>query len=789
MSLCVFLSFNTYGQQEGSIREELNFSGKVMDLEDSSYIAFANVVLYKLPDSTLVTGVTTNRVGYFSLKLPNNLSISLANKMISIDSLYLKVSFVGYLEKTLRLSSLHKSHNTITLNRDVTLLGDVVVKGKLPKMKIKDDAFVTIIQNSVLEKAGTANNVLKRLPMLQGDDGVFEVFGKGTAVIYINNRKLRDASQLDNLSSKDIQSVDIVTNPGAAYDASVKSIIRIRTKRKVGDGFSFDLRSSYYQSENTDLVEQLNMNYRIKGLDIFQTLKYIRDNSLQESILRQDTYVDTLWSQNNTMVVHGKSKKIIGIIGLNYEISPKQLLGAKYTYTSDFCDKFDLEMNNEMFANSKAYDLWTTSQVSKKDGSTPTHNFNYYYNGSFGKLSINYDGTYYYSHEESNSRVTEKSENYENRVVSSKNEVNNRINALKLTFTYPIWKGNLAMGSEYTKTYRKDAYANIENIIEASDTQIKENNLSYFLTYMGNTKLGQFGIGLRYENVKSDYYSFRKLIDEQSKKYIQWFPNASFTTKIDRFNFQLSYTAKTNRPTYRQLSSNVLYANRFTLQSGNPFLDPSIIHDITLVSSCNLFQLMFSYKKEKDAIIYWTQQLDENPAISIIKYKNINKLPSLTIFLSSSHTFGIWTPQLTTGLIKQWLTLESHNENISLKKPIYIMTLNNSFSFNNGFLFNIDSKYRSKGDNQNVNIADRQFVVDLGMVKTFCKDRLSVELKLEDIFKCAKEGVLLYNQKMELYQRNENDSRQFEITLRYKFNFTTSKYKGKGAGRKELKRL
>jgi len=786
----VFLCPNVYGQEgHDNHNEDIKLSGKVIDLADSSSIAFANVVLYKLPDSTLVAGVTTDISGYFSLELPKNLSYNLHNNLIQSDSLYLKVSFVGYVKKTLKLSSLHKIHNNIALNRDVTLLGDVVVKGKLPKMEIRDDAFVTIIQNSVLEKAGTANNVLKRLPMLQGDDGVFEVFGKGTAVIYINNRKLRDASQLDNLSSEDIKSVDIVTNPGAAYDASVKSIIRIMTIRKVGDGFSFDLRSSYYQSENTDLVEQLNMNYRIKNLDIFQTLKYSRNNSLQESVLRQDTYVDTLWSQNNTMVVHGKSKKIIGITGINYEISPKQLLGAKYTYTSNFCDKFNLEMNNEMFENGNPYDAWTTSQVSKKEGNTPTHNFNYYYKGRFGKLNFDYDGTFYYSHEESNSRVTEESENYENREVSSKNEVNNRITALKLTFTYPIWKGNISMGSEYSKTYRKDAYANIENIIEASDTQIKENNLSYFLTYMGNTKLGQFGIGLRYENVKSDYYSFGKLIDEQSKNYSQLFPNASFATKINRFNLQLSYTAKTNRPTYRQLSSNVLYVNRFTLQSGNPFLDPSIIHDITLVSSCSLFQLMFSYKNEKDAIIYWTEQLDENPAISIIKYKNINKLPSLTMFLSTSPTFGIWTPQLSAGLIKQWLTIESHNENISLKKPISIITLNNSFRFNNGILFTVDAKYRSKGDSQNVNIADKQFVVDLGMVKTFCKDKLSVELKFDDIFKCSKEGVLLYNQKMELYQSNKNDSRQFEITLRYKFNFTTSKYKGKGAGSGELKRL
>lgn len=90
----------------------------------------------------------------------------------------------------------------------------------------------------------------------------FEVFGKGAPLIYINGREIRDVSELDQLKSEDIKNVEFITNPGANYDASVKCVVKIRTKPVQGEGFGFDVRSSYYQSENTDLVEQLNWNYR-----------------------------------------------------------------------------------------------------------------------------------------------------------------------------------------------------------------------------------------------------------------------------------------------------------------------------------------------------------------------------------------------------------------------------------------------------------------------------------------------------------------------------------------------
>lgn len=121
------------------------------------------------------------------------------------------------------------SNQHIELKPETTELGELVVNGNMPRIRVRDDALVTTVENTVLSKAGTADDLLKRLPAVTGDNGEYEIFGKGAAKIYINNREMRDPSELGRISSADIREVEIVYNPGARYDASVKAIIRIHT--------------------------------------------------------------------------------------------------------------------------------------------------------------------------------------------------------------------------------------------------------------------------------------------------------------------------------------------------------------------------------------------------------------------------------------------------------------------------------------------------------------------------------------------------------------------------------
>ena len=167
--MCCCISLATFAQV---------YSGKVVD-EKSQPLPYANVVLLSLPDSAFVTGTVSDESGAFTLRSEK-------------QNLLLRVSSIGYatiynkVEKT--------DLGVIQLLPDAQLLGEVVVKGDLPKVQLKGDAQVTNVQGTILEKAGTGNDLLSKLPGVSAEEGTVNVFGSGTAEIYINGRKMRNAS-------------------------------------------------------------------------------------------------------------------------------------------------------------------------------------------------------------------------------------------------------------------------------------------------------------------------------------------------------------------------------------------------------------------------------------------------------------------------------------------------------------------------------------------------------------------------------------------------------------------
>ena len=241
-----------------------NLTGRVMDEADSP-LAYANIIL-QAADSTYLGGTVTDTTGRFVIASHH-------------DAARVQVTFIGYQTEYRKLDEIA----SIKLTPDTEVLGKAVVKAVLPKTEIKGDAYVTKIENSVLAEAGSANDVLEKIPGVTKKEDAFEVFGKGTPLIYVNGRQVRDITELEQLNSTEIKAVEVVQNPGSRYDATVRSVIRIQTIKKQGDGFSFDLRSTLYQGDNTDLIETVNMNYRYKGLDIFGSVNFTRNKWYQKS--------------------------------------------------------------------------------------------------------------------------------------------------------------------------------------------------------------------------------------------------------------------------------------------------------------------------------------------------------------------------------------------------------------------------------------------------------------------------------------------------------------------------
>ena len=668
-------------------------------------------------------------------------------------------------------------------------LGEVVVKAHLPQYKKTHEGLLTNVAGTVLGKMGTAEDVLKHVPSIVKKKDGYEVVGKGTPIIYINGRKMQDISELDNIKSSDIKSVEVIQNPGAAYDASVNAVIKIKTIKKKGEGFGFDTRSVYWYNKYDNTIQQVNMNYRHNGLNLFATYKFSDATWMQKATYEQTVHVDTLWQQHNNNEVTGRIESHRLISGFSYDFNANHSIGARYTLTSPGYSRSKDFFDSQVTADGKFYDYIKTDGLTV-DKDSPSHQLNAYYNGIWGKTTIDLNTDLYFSTNRAYAYSDEQSQEHDSRNINSKNRVSNKMVATKLVIISPLLGGNLSYGTEYINTHRNDDYeVNRTDLLANSYSKLEEQTASPFIQYARLTPIGNITAGLRYEYVRFKYYDAGIYQPEQSRSFRNLFPTISYGAKIGKVMAQLSYSVKTSRPSYSQLSNNVSYMNRFTRQTGNPYLDNETNHRVELSGVWKFIQFMVNYKDSRNAIIYWAEQMPGNEAVTMISRKNVKSLKSMTAYISAAPKIGIWALQINLGLQKLWFTLHTDVASYRLNRPIFMGNFNNAFSLPCGITLNVDYRYQSKGNTMNVYLAKEQHVLDVSISKSFLKDALTLEIKGNDLLYKCWDADLLYNQKMELLQVSKRGTRDLQLTLRYKFNTTRSKYKGTGAGNAELNRL
>lgn len=151
--------------------------------------------------------------------------------------------------------------------------------------------------------------------------GVYR-FGKGTPVIYIDNRLLQDNSELQRLSAADIEKVELITNPGAEYDATVKAVVRIRTVRNKRDSFGGNFRAGITQRRRSSHYGQVNLNYQKKGLSLLGMLYTNYENRKRHQEVRYQIPSEIQWDVNNRVHLYNKGLLAGGKASASYDFTP-----------------------------------------------------------------------------------------------------------------------------------------------------------------------------------------------------------------------------------------------------------------------------------------------------------------------------------------------------------------------------------------------------------------------------------------------------------------------------------
>lgn len=745
--------------------------------EQHEPLPYANVIL-QTADSVYLTGTTTGLDGRFELALHEKAKL-------------INFSYVGYTSVVQKISK--NEIGEIQLLPDAKLLGEVVVKDYLPKTQAKGDAMVTTVSGTVLEKSGTAENLLDKIPNVTAQDGAVTVFGRGTPEIYINGRKVRNQQELDQLSSDNIKSVEVVSNPGARYDASVKAVIRIFTKKVVGEGFGFDNRAVLRNIDKYGwaVYDQLNLNYRRNGFDISAMLHGGSFRSGNDQTFVVNTHLDKQWLQNLDLTNQkSESKDIETTLTLNYQFDEHHSIGARYNY--ERIPEYHWIVNQ--FAQTFCEDILYENlhSIIRMNEPETHHRSNFYYNGRVKKWSIDFNADGLWS-ETKNTQVAKEDvmegvNEEEDRSVTTIDTKRNELYAAKLVLSHPLAKGNISFGTEYSHNKRNTTYLNPEEIIADDAAMIKEGATSAFVEYAKTFNKLQVQAGLRYEHVGFDYYNAGKFVAEQSKDYSNLFPSVTFSFPIKDVQVQLGYASDINRPSYYQLRSSTVYVNRYMYDVGNPFLMPSITRNVTLGASYKWMNLYVGYSHVKDDIINQTiAYSDDNPTIGLLTLQNTPAYDKFVAALNINPTIGCWTPQLGLAIQKQWYEGETPCGKAKFSKPIGSITFRNNFKLPKGILLDLNGSWTSKGHQNNIYLADDMINTNVSLYKSFLKDRLILQLQANNIFN-PKQIVTIYSG-IRVLQNTQAMHRQLFLTVRYKFNTTRSKYKGTGAGESQKNRM
>ena len=762
----------------GVTMQAQNINGKVVD-ETNQSVPFANVVQMS-QDSAFLNGCVTDENGAFQMGKAQNAAL-------------LKVSFIGYKDKWLPLSGTQTNLGTIQLELDAVSLNEVTVSAGLPDVYIKGDAQVTTIRNSILADEGAADDVLGKIPGINKSQGKLEVFGKGEPLIYINGRQVRDFSELEQLSSKDIDRIELITNPGARYDATVGAVVRIITNKNPQDGLGIDFYSTIRRSVNTDRRDYVQLNYRKNGWNLFATFDYNDTKSKQHSTIEQTNKVENNWAQQNTMTEDSRNARFSGVFEADYSFNTDHTVGVRYSSTFWAIMNDSIHINSAVKMNGAYYDQWESRQLLKHDYDIG-HRVNTFYLGKVGNTSIDFNADYLSNGQTNYYSGIEYSSEWDDRIIESENPVKNRLLAGKLTLSTPLWGGEISYGGQASFTSRRDDYISHSEYAETSFTQIKDRNLAAFVEYsrmvpFSETLMGMFSVGCRYEHAAYDYFVQDQIIDGQSRKFDHVFPSASLSMQIDKVQLMASYSAKTSRPSYRDLRNAVEYINRFTLQTGNPFLEPSLTHDYSLAASWKFLQCSIGFRDERNVIIEWAEPLDTAPSISVLKPQNFERIPRMNFMLSAAPEIGVWHPQLSLGFNKQWFSVSSQTETIPLDKISPFGVIDNTFVFSKGWKANLEFGCAGKGYMDNYFRSKNMWICNMYVQKSLLDNAMTITLGVNDLFNQSGYYYDTYYPTLRIYKSGTYDSREVYLTLRYRLKAKTSKYRGSLAGEEERQRL
>lgn len=701
-------------------------------------------------------------------------------------------------------------------------LSAVTIKGTRSQFRQKNGGIVARISGTSLEKEPTATEVLAKLPgMFKNKDGKPQAFIGGAPEIYINDRKVQDYSVVENLPVTQIKEVKVIHHPGAEYGNNVGCVLLITTKKNLqglaiveNSGILFDS----FVSNNHDL----DLTYTRGKMTYYAKLSYANWQGIWKEQDIATNYVSgsntgsnagdnaTTYIASSTLdCKHSYYDHFYWSTGADLALTEKQTIGVKYN-GYNIHQPMPFKMTSYAMTNDHVDDNVTgDNKFLYYDWQ---HHVNAFYQGNYGeKWKLNFFGDFVKLHTEQGQFVDEVSER---EAASTQQEARNKFTLLpqsdgtiwgaKARANYTINdKQTWMMGAEYNyvKSESRTDYTPADKGT-STHSITKENHAAVFAEYSLDFKPFSLRVGLRYEHVDS---RLNYLKDETGRtgigtpetasteapihrKYDNLYPSLLLSHQSGRFSQSLSYRSSETRPSFQELNTGTVYANRYMRQVGNSQLEPSKRHEFQYQASYGDLFLQASYTYVKDYITSIIKPDSDDPQTGYITWTNIDHCWNWGSFLGYRHRWGFYEPQVQAGIQQGFINAISMGKEKSFHDPYYIFSLYNGFHLPKGWYMNLSFSYRSSGTYDFVTISSVHNF-DFQLYKSFLKDRLSLSLNVNDIFNTKRQKTDGTYGNVRFQQQKWEDTRSVQLRLTYRFNQAKKQYRGENSAQEAVGRM
>ncbi|WP_299601466.1 TonB-dependent receptor [uncultured Aquimarina sp.] len=572
-----------------SQNSEIQITGLLVEAETGQPIPYATVVLNSKSTKSTITGAITNDDGYFNLKTVEN-------------DFYLEISFIGF--KTLQVRNYTVSENkvdfgTIKLYQDSQMLDEVVVRGEVSKTEFKLDKRVFNVGKDLSTAGASALEVLNNVPSVNVNiEGEISLRGSGGVQILINGKPsvLADESSnaLGTITADMIQSIEVITNPSAKYEASGTSgILNIILKKEEKKGWngSISLNTGVPDNHNVGV----SLNRRTEKFNLFTQI-----GAGYRSLPRENEAINRNLENNEVIFSDGenfRNETFFNVtLGTDYHLNKYNVLTLSGNFAYEIEDQ-PSETNFSFFdTNNDLVSRWIRNEDTeatnpkwqyefnwkKQFKNNKDHTFQLSALGSFfGKdqSSLFVDTTLEGSDVDSNQRT---STNFQQADFTFKADYTN-----PLSKEYTIEAGAQYVINDVGNDFEVEDLIDGTYVINESLTNDFEWNQKVLGVYAtGAYENENWGVkaGLRVEN--TDIGTLLANTNESnSQNFTNYFPSfhTSYTFS-EKFSLQAGYSKRIFRPRLWDLNPFFNIRNNFNIRTGNPNLQPEFTNSYELTS-------------------------------------------------------------------------------------------------------------------------------------------------------------------------------------------------------------